>query len=289
VSLEALSNVSKWRDVTPQMIAIGFHIANCANSETGRCFPSITTISKRCNVSTRYVQKILSDIEKSGYITKSFTYDAKGRQTTSNYRFPNVKKGGELYATLEGEQEIVGEGEQLIVHNQEEVIRNKEVKTIVGKPDFAPERESVINYLNLKTGSRFKPTSVNAKKHIDARLTDHTVEDCMAVIDSKTAEWYGTDLQKFLRPETLFAGKFDSYLATAHIPQPEKELTSDQIMMNNIGDKHGSSHSTENNRPALHRNESLMGTQVQSYAGSAANVEAEMGADPWICGGKNSH
>ena len=32
------------------------------------------------------------------------------------------------------------------------------------------------------------------------------------VIDKKFEEWHGTDMEKFLRPETLFTGKFESYL-----------------------------------------------------------------------------
>lgn len=32
------------------------------------------------------------------------------------------------------------------------------------------------------------------------------------MIDNKVAEWKGTDMEKFLRPETLFGNKFEGYL-----------------------------------------------------------------------------
>ena len=38
------------------------------------------------------------------------------------------------------------------------------------------------------------------------------MDDFIAVIDKKTAEWMGTKWEKFLRPETLFGPKFESYL-----------------------------------------------------------------------------
>ena len=37
------------------------------------------------------------------------------------------------------------------------------------------------------------------------------------MIDKKVGEWFGTEMQKYLRPETLFGTKFESYLN-----QPDK-------------------------------------------------------------------
>ena len=34
----------------------------------------------------------------------------------------------------------------------------------------------------------------------------------MDVIDTKAKEWMGTDMEKYLRPETLFGSKFENYL-----------------------------------------------------------------------------
>lgn len=74
----------------------------------------------------------------------------------------------------------------------------------------------IVDYLNKKLGTRYKPTTVNTRKHIAARLDEgYTVEDFHQVIDCKFDEWHKTEYRKFLRPDTLFGSKFESYLNTA--------------------------------------------------------------------------
>ena len=73
--------------------------------------------------------------------------------------------------------------------------------------------EEIINYLNLKSGTNYKPNSTKTKNLIEARHKESfTLEDFKKVIDIKVNEWKGTDMQKYLRPETLFGTKFESYL-----------------------------------------------------------------------------
>jgi len=72
---------------------------------------------------------------------------------------------------------------------------------------------SVVEYLNEKTGSKYRATTAGTKRCINARINEgHDLNDFMAVIDKKADEWIGTDMQKYLRPETLFGNKFESYL-----------------------------------------------------------------------------
>lgn len=71
----------------------------------------------------------------------------------------------------------------------------------------------VVTYLNEKAGTKYRASSAKTQKVIHARVAEgFTLEDFMAVIDKKTAEWMGTEWEKFLRPETLFGPKFESYL-----------------------------------------------------------------------------
>lgn len=71
---------------------------------------------------------------------------------------------------------------------------------------------TVINYLNIKTGKNYKITR-RTNNLIDARLNErYTVDDFKAVIDRKSDQWLNTDMEKYLRPETLFGNKFESYL-----------------------------------------------------------------------------
>jgi uncharacterized phage protein (TIGR02220 family) len=71
----------------------------------------------------------------------------------------------------------------------------------------------VISFLNEKAGTKYKPTSGKTQALIRARVNEgFTLEDFQTVIAKKCAEWMGTDMEKYLRPETLFGTKFEGYL-----------------------------------------------------------------------------
>ena len=75
------------------------------------------------------------------------------------------------------------------------------------------EITQIISYLNEKAGTAYRPSSELTRRLVNARFNDgFKVEDFRKVIDNKVAEWNGTDMQKFLRPETLFGNKFEGYL-----------------------------------------------------------------------------
>lgn len=72
---------------------------------------------------------------------------------------------------------------------------------------------AVVNSLNLHAGTMFSPKSDATKRLIDARLHDgYDFADFDKVIETKCIEWKGTEMEKFLRPQTLFGTKFESYL-----------------------------------------------------------------------------
>lgn len=80
------------------------------------------------------------------------------------------------------------------------------------------EYQEIIGYLNQKTGKRFTTKSRDTQGHISARLDEgFTVEDFKTVIDKKCREWLGTEMEKYIRPETLFSRKFDRYLNESNI------------------------------------------------------------------------
>ena len=73
--------------------------------------------------------------------------------------------------------------------------------------------QEIMAYLNERTGSSYRPGTAAHQRFIKARWNDgHRLEDFKRVIDAKAAEWKGTEQGKYLRPETLFGTKFDSYL-----------------------------------------------------------------------------
>lgn len=72
---------------------------------------------------------------------------------------------------------------------------------------------AVVEYLNSKAGTHYRPTSKDTQKHINARLAEgFTVEDFQRVIDNMCAAWIGSEWGQYLRPSTLFGAKFENYL-----------------------------------------------------------------------------
>ena len=110
-----------------------------------------------------------------------------------------------------------------------ELEKEIEIKNIhsPAKQDNTPkEVYEIIDYLNLKTGKSYKHTTKKTKSLIKARLNEHfTVDDFKKVIDNMCAKWIGTKWEEFLRPNTLFAGKFDDYLNQT----PTKSETRERI------------------------------------------------------------
>ena len=75
----------------------------------------------------------------------------------------------------------------------------------------------IVEYLNEKTHKKYRYDSSSTQRLIQARLNEgYTKEDFEKVIDIKTAAWLGTDMDQYLRPETLFnPSNFVSYLSEA--------------------------------------------------------------------------
>ncbi|MFB5838973.1 conserved phage C-terminal domain-containing protein [Clostridioides difficile] len=72
----------------------------------------------------------------------------------------------------------------------------------------------IIDYLNEKADKSFKSTTKKTKSLIDARLAEGFVEeDFYKVIDNKVHTWLeDAKMSVYLRPETIFGNKFESYL-----------------------------------------------------------------------------
>lgn len=155
-----------------------------------------------------------ADREIDAYQSKS----AKASESASK-RWHNNPEKVEMPSECEGGAKAVpthteGNANQEPRNNKQ----TKELKPLSGRPDVSDRKpidaqaESIINYLNAKAGSRYKPVEANLK-FVRARLAESAnVEEMRAVIDMKAKEWLGTEQAKYLRPETLFnATKYSQY------------------------------------------------------------------------------
>jgi len=81
------------------------------------------------------------------------------------------------------------------------------------------EIENIVIILNEILNTNYSSKTEKTKTLIKARLKEgFTVDDFKAVITFKNKQW-GTDvkMREFLRPETLFSNKFESYLQASKI------------------------------------------------------------------------
>ena len=93
----------------------------------------------------------------------------------------------------------------------EKPVQKKKAKKTVDTAIYA----AIIEHLNSRAGTNYKPTTKETQKHINARLNEgYTLDDFKAVIDRKCSEWLGTHMAEYLRPQTLFGTKFESYLTS---------------------------------------------------------------------------
>lgn len=85
----------------------------------------------------------------------------------------------------------------------------------------ADDVKQIVDHLNQRTGAHYLSTSRKTRSLIQARMREgFTVEDFRTVIDKKVLEWQGTDMEKYLWPETLFGPKFEGYLNQSVTAKP---------------------------------------------------------------------
>lgn len=96
--------------------------------------------------------------------------------------------------------------------------------------DPDPKREDVqfvkiVGLLNEATGKSFRASSKKTQSCIRARLREgFNLDDFKAVIMGRAAAWAGNSkMAEYLRPETLFGQKFESYLQAARETLPAQD------------------------------------------------------------------
>ena len=109
-----------------------------------------------------------------------------------------------------------------------DTVLSKDNINIVGKPDYDSDIKQIVDYLNEKSQSQFKPKTEATRKSIIARLKEgYTVDDFKRVIDSKVKDWSDSSMREYLRPQTLFRpANFEAYLNEANRPDKKGKKNS---------------------------------------------------------------
>lgn len=90
------------------------------------------------------------------------------------------------------------------------------------KAQVKTEALQYLDFLNAKAGRHFRPVP-STLRMIEARLAEGvSLQDLKTLTVRKCREWLGTDMEKFLRPETLCnATKCHSYLGEVAPEEPD--------------------------------------------------------------------
>ena len=186
---------------------------------TGERHTSEEKLATRWGVSRNTVRKFLALLEKDQMISIK-----KSRQSGTTYKVLN-------YNVYQGfSEEKKHQTEQRSEHQKDNGLNNglninkndKELKNeknekkkdnVELKPDPIPYKE-IIDYLNQRTGSKYRHTAAGHKSLIKARWNEnYTLEQFKQVIDNKCADWLNDSYwSNYLQPSTLFGNKFDQYL-----------------------------------------------------------------------------
>jgi len=148
-------------------------------------------------------------LDDSGlYYQERLNEEIEKRSNFIDSRISNGSKGGRPRKNIE-EMETIEEPNDNHMPNLRE---DEDDNVIIDKKESIPYKR-IVDYLNSVAGKHYDPSIQKTKDFIKARFNEKfTLENFYAVIDVKSEEWKGTDMQKYLRPETLFSNKFEGYL-----------------------------------------------------------------------------
>lgn len=164
------------------------------------------------------IQRIISSLENQGLLIKG-NYNQLSYDRTTWYALPKFEQSVVQNQTVNcsdlNNERFKNEQPIPINYQLTKQLTNKDIKDIVEHSPTEPvPYQEVVEYLNQKTGKNFKHTSKVTQRHIRARLAEgFTVNDFKQVIDKKCSDWLRDQkMKEYLRPETLFGTKFESYL-----------------------------------------------------------------------------
>lgn len=138
---------------------------------------SLTYMSSVLGISKQYISKITNEIFK--LLTKhkvQFTYQTSNKGII--FSMPKVTQ-------IEPQDEV-------------KVLDNVDI---------------IIEYLNKVTNKNYTTKNKATIKDIQARIKEgYVFDDFKYVVDIKASQWMNTEMEQYLRPQTLFGNKFNSYI-----------------------------------------------------------------------------
>ena len=178
-------------------------------ADRGYCWATNKYFAEYFNTSIKTVSTWISTLIKYGYISSKLKYVKDTKQVEK--RVIRLKNNTMKKTSIGIEENFHPP--------MEEKVKDNSINNNINNSPFAKD---VVAFLNSTCNKKFKHTTKATLTSINARKAEgYTLEDFKKVILVKSSEWTGTEMEKFLRPSTLFnPTKFENYLN-----QPVKNST----------------------------------------------------------------
>ena len=153
---------------------------------------------------------VITDWKRNNYLDKNRIKETIYQEEKDQLKFNNKTEKYEL------KTQCLTDVKQML--NQDSIEENsiEENSIDIYSPTKAEPNipfKEICEYLNKLTNSNYRSSSKKTQELIKARFNEgYTLDDFKIVIEKKCVEWMNTDMQKYLRPETLFGTKFEGYL-----------------------------------------------------------------------------
>ena len=207
----------------------------------GYCFADNNYFADLYNVSKETVSRRISKLVKYGFLSREIKYKNNSKEVESRFlkvlpidNSVNTPCDNNQYpidnsvnTPIDGIVKDNNTSNEYYKINKEKIYKKslfplsaKEEKQV---NEFNYLLKEVIDYLNLRAKTNYKHTTRVNQQHIHARVQEgYTLNDFKAVIDLKVTQWISdTKMSKFLRPQTLFSPKMESYL---NEPKPKSRV-----------------------------------------------------------------
>lgn len=194
--------------------------------KNGYCYASNSYLSRKMKVDRTTIIRAINRLKELDYIESELTYEdysyrVRIRKITINGSRANLHPSGSS-ATMQVQECNNDGGTNATGDSGTDATYNNINMNDINNNDIysrADEKNDelinhVVNYLNERTGKDFKGNAKQTVSLIKARVRDgYSLDDFKKVIDTKTNQWQSKpDMNKYLRPQTLFGTKFEAYL-----------------------------------------------------------------------------
>ena len=173
------------------------------SNKYGYCFATNKYLAKKLGTAESSLRRWLKTLIDKGYIFAEMKYKENSKEVEerklriSNFEvFRHLDPCSNMSIPLCSKMSI-----PLLKNEQDNSININNINT---NKDILSSAREILEYLNQKTNSKFKPTK-STITFIAARLKEFSIDELKTMIDFKTMEWLNDNkMSKYLQPSTLF-------------------------------------------------------------------------------------